>query len=98
MSMMDWTGVDFTGLANLNLGDLRDSQGRFPMDPGYDPTLTNSPVSRPLVPNEDADGYQATPTETDQDKATRLANEREDAQAKEAEAQTQRCTINHEPC
>jgi hypothetical protein len=26
MSMMDWTGVDFTGLANLNIGDLRDSQ------------------------------------------------------------------------
>jgi hypothetical protein len=94
MSMMDWTGVDFTGLANLNLGDMRDSQGRFPMDPGYDPTLTNSPVTRPLVPNEDA--AVTKPDETDQDKATRLANEREDAQARRSiEAQTHRCTINH---
>ena len=37
MSQMDFTGVDFTGLGNLNLGDLRDSQGRYPMDPGYNP-------------------------------------------------------------
>lgn len=44
---MDFSGVDFTGLANLNLGDLRDLQGRYPMDPGYDPTPTaetSSPV------------------------------------------------------
>jgi hypothetical protein len=42
MSMMDFSGVDFTGLANLNIGDLRDSQGRYPMDPGYDPTPATS--------------------------------------------------------
>jgi hypothetical protein len=38
MSMMDFTGVDFGfGLEGLNLGnlDLRDSQGRYPMDAGY---------------------------------------------------------------
>ena len=82
MSMMDWTGVDFTGLANLNLGDMRDSQGRFPMDPGYDPAPSDGPVTRPLVPNEDA--AVTKPDETDQDKATRSANERQDAQAEEA--------------
>ena len=59
MSMMDLSGVDFTGLANLNLGDLRDSQGRYPMDPGYDPTPTeevSSPVyagGSPIRPNAD---------------------------------------------
>lgn len=35
---MDFSGVDF-GFANLDFSnmDLRDSQGRYPMDPGYDP-------------------------------------------------------------
>lgn len=36
MSMMDFSGVDFGfGLEGLNFGDMRDSQGRYPMDPGY---------------------------------------------------------------
>ena len=35
MSMMDWTGVDFTGLANLDFGDMRDSKGRQPWEDGY---------------------------------------------------------------
>ena len=78
--MMDFSGVDFTGLANLNIGDLRDSQGRYPMDPGYDPApATEGPVTRPLVPNEDA--AVTKPKETDEEKATRLQNEREDEQA-----------------
>ena len=39
MSQMDFSGVDFSGLANFDFNnlDLRDSQGRYPMDPGYDP-------------------------------------------------------------
>ena len=58
MSMMDFSGVDFTGLANLNLGDLRDSQGRYPMDPGYDPTPAVSEGTvyaggSPIRPNPD---------------------------------------------
>lgn len=36
MSMMDFSGVDFGfGLEGLNFGDMRDSQGRYPMDAGY---------------------------------------------------------------
>ena len=36
MSMMDFTGVDFGfGLEGLNFGDLRDEQGRLPVDPGF---------------------------------------------------------------
>ena len=58
MSMMDFSGVDFTGLANLNLGDLRDSQGRYPMDPGYDPAPVSSEGTvyaggSPIRPNAD---------------------------------------------
>lgn len=86
MSQMDFSGVDFTDLANPNLGDLRDSQGLYPMDPGYDPSTlqasSDGPVTRPLVPNEDA--AVTKPTETSEEKATRLANEREDAQAEAA--------------
>jgi len=90
MSQMDFTGVDFTGLANLNLGDLRDSQGRYPMDPGYDPAPTPE-VSSPVFaggtldrPTADGVAPVVTPTETPEEKATRLANEREDAQAETA--------------
>ena len=86
-------GVDFQGLGNFDIGlgleglDLRDSQGRYPMDPGYDPAPadvagTEGLVTRPLVPNEDAP--VVTPDETETEKATRLANEREDAQAETA--------------
>jgi hypothetical protein len=89
MSQIDFSGVDFTGLANLNLGDLRDSQGRYPMDPGYDPT---APSQAELQASSDAlYNYRnsfvtdvVTPTETAEEKATRLANEREDAQAETA--------------
>ena len=90
MSQIDFSGVDFTGLANLNLGDLRDSQGRYPMDPGYDPTPApevSSPVFAGGTPRSvfnEAAPYVApvvTPTETAEEKATRLANEREDEQA-----------------
>ena len=37
MSMMDFSGVDFSGLANFDFNnlDLRDPQGRYPMDEGY---------------------------------------------------------------
>ena len=73
----------YNPFGDLSLGDLRDSQGRYPMDPGYDPstpqTPSEGPVTRPLVPNEDA--AVVTPDETDEEKATRLANEREVAQA-----------------
>ena len=49
MSMMDFSGVDFTGLANFDFSkmDLRDSQGRYPMDPGYNPAPTEE-VSSPV--------------------------------------------------
>jgi hypothetical protein len=95
MSQIDFSGVDFTGLANLNLGDLRDSQGRYPMDPGYDPAPSQAelqassdalynyrnsfvtPSVAPLTPVTE-------PTETAEEKATRLQNEREDAQAETA--------------
>ena len=76
MSQIDFSGVDFTGLANLNLGDLRDSQGRYPMDPGYDPTPApevSSPVFAGGTPRSvfnEAAPYVApvvTPTETPED-------------------------------
>lgn len=84
MSMIGFDGVDFTGLANLDIGDLRDSQGRYPMDPGYDPSpsQTDSPVFAGDTLDRPTDGGVAPvvkPKETDQEKATRLANEREDA-------------------
>jgi len=90
MSQMDFSGVDFTGLANLNLGDLRDSQGRYPMDPGYDPapaTEVSSPVFAGGTLDRPTAGGEAPvvkPTETAEEKATRLQNEREDAQAETA--------------
>lgn len=65
--MMDFSGVDFTGLANLNIGDLRDSQGRFPMDPGYDPTPAaevSSPVFAGGTPNRPTEEVTATPIVT----------------------------------
>jgi hypothetical protein len=96
MSQIDFSGVDFTGLANLNLGDLRDSQGRYPMDPGYDP----APSQAELQASSDAlynyrnslltpsvatgEAPVVKPTETAEEKATRLQNEREDAQAETA--------------
>ena len=53
--MMDFSGVDF-----FNLYAGPDSQGRFPMDPGYDPTPTtevSSPVYAGGTPNRpDANG------------------------------------------
>lgn len=57
MSQIDFSGADF-GFANLNLGDLRDAQGRYPMDPGYgtEETATSSPVyagGSPIRPNAD---------------------------------------------
>jgi hypothetical protein len=72
MSMMDWSGVDFTGLANLNIGDLRDSQGGS-MDQVMVQPMAQLMVLHLLLPQ------QMKPEE----KATRLANEREDAQAKQ---------------
>jgi len=99
MSQIDFSGVDFTGLANLNLGYLRDSQGRYPMDPDYDPstpqTQSDGPVTRPLVPNEDA--AITKPDETDEEKATRLQNERETQQTEAETFKRQRnaqSTIN----
>lgn len=90
MSQIDFSGVDFTGLANLNLGDLRDSQGRYPMDPGYDPTPA-AEVSSPVFaggtldrPTAGGEAPVVTPTETAEEKATRLQNEREDEQAETA--------------
>ena len=88
MSQMDFSGVDFTGLANLNLGP--DLQGRYPMDPGYDPspaTEVSSPVFAGGVLDRPTAGGEAPvvkPKETDEEKATRLQNEREDAQAEAA--------------
>jgi hypothetical protein len=89
MSQIDFSGVDFTGLANLNLGDLRDSQGRYPMDPGYgtDEAAASSPVfaggalDRPTAGGE---APVAKPTESDEDRRIREAKEREDAQAEMA--------------
>jgi len=107
---MDFSGVNFTGLANLNLGDLRDSQGRYPMDPGYDPapaTEVSSPVfagGSPIRPNPDGSMPPVvtptpivTPTETDDEKAARLIREREDEQAATAllkKRQDARSSIN----
>ena len=88
MSQMDFSGVDFTGLANLNLGP--DLQGRYPMDPGYDPspaTEVSSPVFAGGTLDRPTAGGEAPvvkPTETAEEKATRLANEREYAQAETA--------------
>ena len=88
MSQMDFSGVDFTGLANLNLGP--DLQGRYPMDPGYDPspaTEVSSPVFAGGTLDRPTAGGEAPvlkPTETAEEKATRLANERENAQAETA--------------
>jgi len=88
MSQMDFSGVDFTGLANLNLGP--DLQGRYPMDPGYDPspaTEVSSPVFAGGVLDRPTAGGEAPvvkPKQTDEEKATRLQNEREDAQAEAA--------------
>jgi hypothetical protein len=65
MSMINFGGVDFSGLANFDFSklDLRDSQGRYPMDPGYDPTPAtevSSPVYAGGTPNRPtADGNQA---------------------------------------
>jgi hypothetical protein len=89
MSQIDFSGVDFTGLGNLNLGDLRDSQGRYPMDPGYgteeaaasSPVFAGGALDRPTAGGE---APVVTPTETAEEKATRLANEREDEQAETA--------------
>ena len=89
MSQIDFSGVDFTGLGNLNLGDLRDSQGRYPMDPGYgtDEAAASSPVfaggalDRPTAGGE---APVAKPTESDEDRRIREAKEREDAQAEMA--------------
>ena len=52
MSDMNFSGVDF-GFANLDFSnmDLRDSQGRYPMDPGYDPT---APSQAELQASSDA--------------------------------------------
>jgi hypothetical protein len=93
MSQIDFSGVNFgLGLEGLNL-DLRDSQGRYPMDPGYDPAPAaevSSPVFAGGTPRsvfDESAPYVApvvTPTETPEEKATRLANEREDAQAETA--------------
>jgi len=84
MSQMDFTGVDFTGLANLNIGDLRDLQGRYPMDPGYG--TEEAAAGGTSVGPTPAGGVAPVvkPKETDEEKATRLANEREDAQAEAA--------------
>lgn len=89
--MMDFSGVDFTGLANLNLGDMRDSQGRYPMDPGYGTEeLANLDIGGEVASRIDeaktssGDAPVSKPTETAEEKATRLQNEREDAQAETA--------------
>ena len=87
MSDLNFSGVDFTGLANLNLGDLRDSQGRYPMDPGYDATPApevSSPVFAGGTLDRPTTGGVAPvvkPTESDEDRRIREANEREAAQA-----------------
>jgi hypothetical protein len=75
---------------------LRDSQGRYPMDPGYDP----APSQAELQASSDAlynyrnslltpslttgEAPVVKPTEMAEEKATRLQNEREDAQAETA--------------
>lgn len=91
MSQIDFSGVDLTGLANLNLGDLRDSQGRFPMDPGYGTDeRANLDIGGELASRIDeaktnsGNAAVSKPTETAEEKATRLQNEREDAQAETA--------------
>ena len=102
MSDLNFSGVDFTGLANLNLGDLRDSQGRYPMDPGYgtDEAAASSPVfaggalDRPTAGGE---APIAKPTESDEDRRIREANERETQQTEAETFKRQRnaqSTIN----
>ena len=105
MSMMDFSGVDFSGLANFDFSklDLRDSQGRYPMDPGYDPTPA-AEVSSPVFaggtldrPTADGVAPVVTPTESDEDRRIREANERENAQAETARLNRRkdaRSTIN----
>ena len=58
MSMMDFSGVDFTGLAGIDFSkmDLRDPQGRYPMDEGYNPL-------EPAKPEVPAKPVPAAPVE-----------------------------------
>jgi len=60
-------GVDVQGLGNMDFGlgdlsnlDLKDSEGRYPMDPGYTGVATVKPIKPAVTPTE-------TPTETPED-------------------------------
>ena len=64
---MDFSGYNPFGVDGLNLGDLRDSQGRYPMDPGYgteeaavsSPVFAGGTLDRPTAGGE---APVATPT------------------------------------
>ena len=78
MSQIDFSGVDFTGLANLDIGDLRDSQGRYPADPGYD-FAPKEEVSSPVVTPKETPGEEAARLRREADaEAARLAKELQD--------------------
>ena len=70
MSMMDFSGYNPFGLEGLSIDVKPDSQGRYPMDPGYDPTPTTE-ISSPVYaggtlirPNPDGSNLPVVDTPT----------------------------------
>ena len=62
MSMINFDQIDF-GFGNLTADSLRDSQGRYPMDPGYgtDAAADSSPVYAGGTPRDIFDGSAPYP-------------------------------------